>query len=81
MIEPNPADLDAMKNDPNINLLSQAGLNIGYLAMNVTKKPFDKVGVRQAINMAIDRDAILKEVYQGAGQKAKNLDPADHLVL
>jgi len=43
--------------------------------MNVTKPPFDKKEVRQAINMAIDRDSILKEVYQGAGQKAKNLIP------
>jgi dipeptide transport system substrate-binding protein len=72
---PNPADLDAMSKDPDINLMSQAGLNIGYLAMNVKKPPFDKKEVRQAINMAIDRDAILKEVYQGAGQKAKNLIP------
>ena len=31
--------------------------------------------------MAIDKDAIIKDVYQGAGQAAKNLDPADHLVL
>ena len=75
MAFPNPADLDAMKSDPNVNLLSQAGLNIGYLSMNVTKKPFDDVRVRQAINMAIDRDTILKEVYQGAGQKAKNPIP------
>ena len=43
--------------------------------MNVTKPPFDKKEVRQAINMAIDRDSILKEVYQGAGQKAKNPIP------
>jgi len=72
MIGPNPADLDAMSKDPDINLMSQAGLNIGYLSMNALKPPFDKVEVRQAINMAIDRDSILKEVYQGAGQKAKN---------
>jgi dipeptide transport system substrate-binding protein len=72
---PNPADLDAMGKDDSINLMSQAGLNIGYLALNVLKPPFDKKEVRQAINMAIDRDAILKEVYQGAGQKAKNLIP------
>ncbi|MGL4490796.1 MAG: ABC transporter substrate-binding protein, partial [Rhizobiaceae bacterium] len=39
------------------------------------KPPFDKVEVRQAIAMAIDRDSILKEVYQGAGQKAKNPIP------
>ena len=72
---PNPADLEAMGKDDSINLMSQAGLNIGYLAMNVKKPPFDKKEVRQAINMAIDRDSILKEVYQGAGQKAKNLIP------
>ncbi len=75
MIAPNPADLEAMGKDADINLMSQAGLNIGYLSMNVTKPPFDKVEVRQAIAMAIDRDAILKEVYQGAGQKAKNPIP------
>jgi dipeptide transport system substrate-binding protein len=72
---PNPADLEAMGKDDSINLMQQAGLNIGYLAMNVLKPPFDKKEVRQAINMAIDRDSILKEVYQGAGQKAKNFIP------
>ena len=75
MIAPNPADLDAMGKNPDIQLLQQAGLNIGYMAMNAQKPPFDKVEVRQAIAMAIDRDAILKEVYQGAGQKAKNPIP------
>ena len=72
---PNPADLDAMGKNPDVQLLQQAGLNIGYMAMNAQKPPFDKVEVRQAIAMAIDRDAILKEVYQGAGQKAKNPIP------
>ncbi|MFO1033521.1 MAG: ABC transporter substrate-binding protein [Hyphomicrobiales bacterium] len=75
MIAPNPADIPAMMKDEKINLMQQAGLNIGYLAMNVQKPPFDKVEVRKAIAMAIDRDAILKEVYQGAGQKAKNPIP------
>jgi dipeptide transport system substrate-binding protein len=72
---PNPADLADMANNPDIEVLQQAGLNIGYMAMNVQKAPFDKVEVRKAIAMAIDRDAILKEVYQGAGQKAKNPIP------
>ncbi len=75
MIAPNPADLDAMRKDPDVQLLEQAGLNIGYMAMNAQKPPFDKIEVRKAIAMAIDRDAILKEVYQGAGQKAKNPIP------
>ncbi len=75
MIAPNPADLDAMSKDADVNLLSQAGLNIGYMAMNAQKPPFDKPEVRKAIAMAIDRGAILKEVYQGAGQQAKNPIP------
>jgi dipeptide transport system substrate-binding protein len=75
MALPNPADLEAMKADPNINVLEQAGLNIGYMAMNAQKPPLDKPEVRKAIAMAVDRDAILKEVYQGAGQKAKNPIP------
>lgn len=75
MIAPNPADLDAMGKDADINLMSSAGLNIGYLSINAQKPPFDKPEVRQALAMAIDRDAILKEVYQGAGQKAKNPIP------
>jgi dipeptide transport system substrate-binding protein len=37
---PNPADLDAIRKDPNVQVLEQPGLNIGYLAYNTTKKPF-----------------------------------------
>ncbi|MFO1089273.1 MAG: ABC transporter substrate-binding protein [Hyphomicrobiales bacterium] len=75
MIAPNPADLAAMKEDKHLKVLEQAGLNIGYLSMNTQKPPFDKKEVRQAINMAIDKAAILKEVYQGAGQPAVNPIP------
>ncbi len=75
MIAPNPADLTAMKTDPNVNLLSQPGLNIAYLAFNVEKKPFDDKKVRQALSMAIDKDAIIRDVYQGAGQAAVNFIP------
>jgi len=60
---PNPADLDAIRNDPNVQVLEQPGLNVGYLAYNTTKKPFDDVRVRKAINMAIDKKAIIASVY------------------
>ncbi len=72
---PSPADLPSIKADPKLQLLSQPGLNIGYVAFNVTKKPFDDVRVRTAINMGIDRKAILESVYQGSGQEARNLIP------
>lgn len=75
MFGPNPADLEAIGKDPALKLMSQPGLNIAYWAFNVKKPPFDKKEVRQAFSMAIDKAAILKDVYQGAGQAAKNMIP------
>ena len=72
---PNPADLEAMANDPDINLQSQEGLNVGYLAFNTEKPPFDDKRVRQALNMAVNKQAILEAVFQGAGSIAKNPIP------
>ena len=62
--------------DADVNLLQQAGLNIGYLAMNVTEAALRQEGSAPGDHHG-DRpgDAILKEVYQGAGQKAKNPIP------
>ncbi|MCG8596564.1 MAG: ABC transporter substrate-binding protein [Kiloniellales bacterium] len=72
---PNPADLEAMKSDPDIELLQQEGLNVGYLSFNVERKPFDDKKVRQALSMAINKQAIIEVVFQGAGKVAKNPIP------
>jgi dipeptide transport system substrate-binding protein len=72
---PNPADLDTMRKDPNIQVLEQPGLNVGYLAYNTTKKPFDDVRVRKAVNMAIDKKAIVSAVYLSTGVAAINPIP------
>src|ERR1700704_1308824 len=72
---PNPADLEAIKKDANVTILEQPGLNIGYLAFNTQKKPFDDVRVRKAISMAIDKKAIIDAVYLSTGIAAKNPIP------
>ena len=72
---PNPADLDAIRKDPNVTVLEQPGLNIGYLAYNTTKKPFDDVRVRRAVSMSINKKAIIDGVYLGTGIAAKNPIP------
>jgi dipeptide transport system substrate-binding protein len=72
---PNPADLEAMKKDNSITLMEQEGLNVGYLAFNVEKKPFDDKRVRQAVNHAINKKAIIDGVFLGAGVPAKNPMP------
>ena len=69
---PSAQDLQAMKNDPNVKVLQQEGLNVGYLAFNTSKKPFDNKLVRQALNYAINKEEIITAVYGSAGTPAKN---------
>ncbi|MFH1096954.1 MAG: ABC transporter substrate-binding protein [Candidatus Desantisbacteria bacterium] len=49
------------------NIVGQVGLNAYYLGINCQKKPFDDVRVRQALNYAIDKKAILETVLQNQG--------------
>jgi dipeptide transport system substrate-binding protein len=75
MAFPKPADLDAMRKDRDLVVQRKEGLNVGYIAFNVEKKPFDSKLVRQALNYATNKEAILKAVYEGTGQVAKNPVP------
>jgi dipeptide transport system substrate-binding protein len=72
---PNPADIDAMRKDASVQMLEQPGLNIGYLAYNTQKKPFDNAKVRKALNMAINKKAIIDAVYLSTGIAATNPIP------
>jgi dipeptide transport system substrate-binding protein len=71
MAYPNPADVASLKENPDLEVLQQEGLNIGYLAYNTQQEPFDDPQVRKALNMAINQEAIIEAVYQGAGTPAK----------
>ncbi len=72
---PSAEDFELMEEDPNIELIQQPGLNVGYIAMNVDKEPFGDVRVRQAMNYAINRQEIIDGVYGSAGQVANNPIP------
>ena len=72
---PNPADVAAMQADSDIVVLEKEGLNVGYLAFNTEKPPFDNKLVRQALNLAINKQAIIDVVFQGAGKAATNPIP------
>ncbi len=75
MAFPNPADAARIEADPDLVLLRQEGLNVGYMPFNVTRPPFDDPRVRHAIAMAIDKQTIIDAVYEGAGAVARNPIP------
>jgi peptide/nickel transport system substrate-binding protein len=73
---PNPADIDMASKDKNLILPTQPGMNIGYLSFNHTKEPWkSNLNLRKAIAHAINRKAIVDNIYQGMGQVAKNPIP------
>ena len=80
---PRPADLAPLKADTKLKMPDQAGFNLGYIAYNVMPKikgddkpnPLAELKVRQALDMAVDKKAIIDAVYQGAGQLAVNAMP------
>lgn len=82
-IYPRPADLQSLKEEPNLKMPSQAGFNTGYIAYNVMDKikgsdepnPMAQLKVRQALDMAVNKQQIIDSVYQGAGQLATNVLP------
>ena len=74
---PIPADLPGLKANPDLTVFETQGLNVGYIGYNTQQKPFDDVRVRKALNMAINKEAILEGVYAGNALIAKEpLPPA-----
>lgn len=70
-----PEYIDEIRRDPNLNLLTQPGMNVGYLAMNMDKAPFDDLRVRRALNHAVNKKALVDNFYQGLAVPAKNPIP------
>lgn len=74
-LHPRPADLPKLKTDQQLQVLSKPGFNLGYIAYNTRHAPFDQLQVRQAMDMAVNKPAIIQAVYQDAGQLAVNAMP------
>lgn len=73
-----PAKFIEVQNDPKFkNLIIQGGqLHTGYVTMNVKMEPFDKPEVRKAVNMAINKDRILRIINGRAVAANQPLPPS-----
>jgi peptide/nickel transport system substrate-binding protein len=66
-------DLDSLRQDPNLKVLSFPNPRNVMLEMNTTKPPFDKKAVRQAISYAVPYNAILENVMHGYAQLNRSI--------
>jgi ABC-type transport system substrate-binding protein len=57
-------DIPRLEKDPNIKLDSTETLRALFLGINCAKKPYSDVRVRQALSYAIDKEAIVNNIYQ-----------------
>jgi peptide/nickel transport system substrate-binding protein len=56
--------------DPNLMIHRKVGVVNTFIGINCSKKPFDNVKVRQALNHAIDKEGIIKSILGGTATPA-----------
>lgn len=59
-----------LKSDPKLKVGVAPVFRIDLVQLNTTKKPFDDARVRQALNYAVNKDALVKGVLRGNGTPA-----------
>jgi peptide/nickel transport system substrate-binding protein len=67
-----PADyVSQLESGGKVALMKQTGAHVWYLGINNQKKPFDDKRVRQALNYAVNKDAIVRDVLKGTGTPSR----------
>ena len=67
------SDLKRVEANKNLTLFEAPSLTCFYISFNMKKAPFDNQLVRQAINMAIDRQLLVDTVNNGTGSAADEI--------
>lgn len=66
---------EVLEKTPGVKLTPVPSIVQRFVSMNVQHKPLSDVRVRQAINYAINKDALVKVVYRGYGTPAEGVVP------
>jgi peptide/nickel transport system substrate-binding protein len=67
-----PDELARLKGDDRFTVVEQAGMHTWWVAFNHTRAPFDDTRVRQAMNYAVNKQAIVDNILKGTGILAIN---------
>ena len=75
---PVPAEqVELLKSKPNLEITVSPSIVHRFVALNTQQKPFDNPKVREALNYAINKDALIKVVYGGYAIPAEGVIPKD----
>lgn len=66
---------DALKSNPKLKVVSAPSIITRYVSFNQMQKPFDNPKVRQAINYAINKQALAKVAFNGYAIPAEGYVP------
>lgn len=59
--------INQLKANPNLTVHGEIEGNYAMITMNCRRAPFDDVNLRRAVAFAIDRDAVIRQAFFGAG--------------
>jgi peptide/nickel transport system substrate-binding protein len=68
-----PMDAARVRDNPDLTLYETPSTRINFFAMNTERAPYDDVRVREALNYAIDKEAIIMVALDGAGVEAESV--------
>ncbi|WP_158939015.1 glutathione ABC transporter substrate-binding protein GsiB [Burkholderia sp. S171] len=64
-----------LKTDPKVDVFAGPSIIVRYISLNMTKKPFDNPKVREALNYAVNKDALTKVAFSGYATPADGVVP------
>ncbi len=68
MVEAPPDSIAQFRDAPDFTVHEQAGPHVWYLILNMKEGPFENQAVRQAVNFAVDKEALVNDVLQGTAE-------------
>ncbi|NYB73003.1 glutathione ABC transporter substrate-binding protein [Sedimentibacter hydroxybenzoicus DSM 7310] len=69
-IDAQTIEIKKLEASDNVEVFRRKAPRVDFMGFNTSKAPFDNVKLRQAINMAVNKEAIYNVVYQGIGEIA-----------
>jgi peptide/nickel transport system substrate-binding protein len=70
-----PQDIPTIKSSSKLKVLDRPAFNVGYVGMNQSIPPMDKLAVRQAVAYGLDRAGVVTSFYAGRGEVADQFLP------